>query len=267
MTTRTLRASTPGPVVLDLYGYGSNITVTTDPNLTHAEVDLVTEATSGSTITAIESLRLDESGNRVTLRLPDDVAGGGTTIVSGGSVVIGNGGSVFGGDVVIGRGVSMVNQFGRGGQSIISTGGGDADINVGGQRIQVRGGRTYINGKLADGQGGSDAPAPTDPPMPVHIVARLPRGSALVAETYNGHVQSSDVTQVRIKTYNGRVTATGLERDSSVKTYNGSVRVAAARAEGVRPIVKVKTYNGGITAVGDVRLQPSTYNGHVSYED
>jgi DUF4097 and DUF4098 domain-containing protein YvlB len=98
----------------------------------------------------------------------------------------------------------------------------------------------------------------------VHLRATLPAGSRAEARTYNGDIQCGSAPTVWLSTYNGDITAIGLEGDSRVKTYNGDVTVSAAN--GCRPIVDAETYNGDIRVLDDnVRLRPSTYNGRVRY--
>jgi hypothetical protein len=143
----------------------------------------------------------------------------------------------------------------------VFTGGGDTDMMVNGQRIQVRNGKTYVNGEPV---GGGTAQPVGDPPATIHLRAVLPPGSTVRAKSYNGHITTTDVGHVQLKSYNGSIRATGLTEDSKVKTYNGDVTVGAVT--GYRPEVKAETYNGDIRVLDDdIRVRPKTYNGDVRY--
>ncbi|MFI5895651.1 hypothetical protein ACIA5D_36705 [Actinoplanes sp. NPDC051513] len=244
MTTKTFTPRQSGPIAVDLSGYNSNIEAATDPGLTSARIELVTAANSGPTIEMLENLSADDEGDYYTLHLPKNETAG-SVIVGSGNVVVG--GSNFS-SISVGGGMVM-------------TGGGDADMYVNCQRIQVRGGRTYVNGVAVDGGQGGDV---TDPPMPVHIRAFLPPGSSLIANTYNGDVASRDVASVRAKSYNGDVTATGLASDSEAESYNGDVTVGSAGLG--RPTVHASTYNGDVRLLDEnMRARPQTRNGRVRY--
>jgi hypothetical protein len=247
MFTRTFEATSGGSVELDLYGYDSNIEVVAEPGCSRGYVEVYTDASSGPSVEAIEALP-DVRGTNLRVHLPKGAGGGGGTVmVSGGSVVVG--------------GVSVSFQ-GRGFSSFMSGGSGDSEMVVNGQRIVTRGGRTWVNDVEITGQGG-DGPV-GDPPKPIHFRAVVPYGSSIEAETYNGDISVRDLPQVKLKSYNGNVQATGLAQESKIKTYNGDVTVGAA--DGQRPEVRAETYNGDITALDDdVRLRPKTYNGDVRY--
>jgi hypothetical protein len=248
MTVRTFQPRSAGPITVDLAGYNANIDVVTDPTVDRARVELHTTAASGPTIDMLDKLRPQDEGDYFTLHLPKSAGGG---------VQINN----FGGRSVISTGGSVTMTSGRGG-SFISTGGGDTDMVVNGQRIQVRGGRTFVNGVPVNG--GVAAGTVSEGPAPVHIRAVLPPGSKLIADTYNGNVTSTGVTRVRIKTYNGDATATGLADDSEVQSYNGEVTVGSTG--GGRPTVHATTYNGDVRLLDeDMRARPQTRNGRVRY--
>lgn len=246
MTIRTFQPRATGPVTVDLAGYNANIDVVTDPTVDRARVELHTTAASGPTIDMLDKLRPQDEGDYFTLHLPKS-AGGGVQITN------------FGGGSVISTGGSVTMTSGRGG-SFISTGGGDTDMVVNGQRIQVRGGRTFVNGVSVDPAAGPV----TEGPAPVHIRAVLPPGSKLIADTYNGNVSSVGVARVRIKTYNGDASATGLADDSEVQSYNGDVTVGSAGTG--RPTVHATTYNGDVRLLDEyMRARPQTRNGRVRY--
>jgi hypothetical protein len=256
MYSRILEPRAAGPTRLDLKGYSSNIEVIADNDCRRAQIEVYTAASSGPTIKLIDELSLRESGSDVQLHLPEAAGGGNITMVSGGGFS-----SVNVGGMVISGGGSIV-QTGRGGQTFVSTAGGDADMMVNGQRIQIRNGKTYVNG--VEASGGGDAGDPGEPMAIVHIRATVPAGSTVGAEAYDGDISANGVSQVRLKTYNGNIQATGLVADSWIKSYNGDVVVGAAA--GQRPEVGVETYNGDIRVLDDdVRLRPKTYNGDVRY--
>jgi hypothetical protein len=247
MYTRTFEATSAGEAYVDLYGYDSNIEVVADSSCRRAYVEVYTAASSGSSVETIDALP-NVRGNELQVHLPKGAGGGGSVVVSGGSVVIGGG---------------SVSFSGRGFTSMMSGVSGDSDMVVNGQRIQVRGGRTWVNGVEVTDQGGKAGPA-GDPPMPIHFRAVVPYGSTTKAETYNGDIATTDVGEVHLKSYNGDVKATGLAATSKIKTYNGNVTVGAA--SGLRPEVRAETYNGDIRALDDdIRLRPKTYNGDVRY--
>lgn len=249
MYSRILEARSAGATHLDLEGYDSNIEVVVDSGCRRAQVEAYADVNFGSTVEEIDKLALREAGGSVELHLPES-AGGGMMMVSSfgsgySSVQIGS----------VGRGMTVVG-------GTVYTGGGDGDVVVNGQRIQVRGGKTYVNGVLVDG---ADDGAPIgDPPATIHLRATLPPGSTLRAKSYNGNVRSDGVGRVNLKTYNGNVRATGLTEDSKVKSYNGTVTVGSDGE--ARPAVMAETYNGDIQVLDDnVRVRPKTYNGDVRY--
>lgn len=232
MYSRTFEATSGGEAAVDLYGYDSNIEISAEEDCFQAYVEVYTEASSGPSVEAIDALP-DVRGNNLRVHLPKGTGGGGVTIVSGGGFT----------------------------SSMISVG-GSADMMVNGQRIQVRNGRTYVNGQEVGA--GSSGASGGDPALPIHFRAVVPYGSRAEAETYNGDITALDVAAVRLKTYNGNVKATGLAAESKVKTYSGNIAVGAA--SGLRPEVRAETYNGDITALDDdIRLRPKTYNGDVRY--
>lgn len=246
MYSRTLEARSSGPIEVSLEGHQSNIEFVVDNGCSRARVEAYTDVSSGPTVELIDSLSLSEGRDGVSLTLPEE-AGGGMVVTSYGN----NFSSMsIGGGVVVSGG------------NIISTGRGSTDVTVNGQRIQIRGDKTYINGRLVDGNN-DDSPA-GDPPSVVHLRAVLPAGSVANGKTYNGNVTADNVGKVRLKTYNGNVRAVGLTEDSTLKSYNGDIIVGAA--SGSRPVVDADTYNGDIRALDDnLRLRPSTYNGDVRY--
>jgi hypothetical protein len=250
MYTRTFEATSNGEASVDLYGYDSDIEVVADPSCRKAYVEVYTQADSGSSVEAIDALP-ETRGNDLRVRLPESAGRGGSVIVSDGDIVIGNSGS-------------MSFTSGRWGfTSMMSGVGGDSDMVVNGNRIQVRGGRTWFNGVEVTAEGGQGGPA-GDPPMPIHFRAVVPYGSYAKAETYSGNITTSNVPGVKLKTYKGDVTAIGLAQESWVETYKGDVTVGAVA--GQRPQVYAETYKGNITALDDdVRLRPKTYKGEVRY--
>jgi hypothetical protein len=259
-TTRTFEPRHRGPITVDLYGYNSNMEVVSDKSITQAAIHLITEARNGPTIDMIDALRPRDTGDFYELRLPKNGPGmGGNSItISDGDVQVNSFGGVFASNVT---GMVMTGRSG-----FVSTGGGDVDMHVGGKHIQVRGGQTFINGRLATTEGEENL-APSDikdGPAPVHFRVELPPGSTLVGETYNGNITSTDVGKVQAETYNGDVRATGLAGDSQLRTYNGNITVGSDRVS--RPTVTVKTYNGDITLLDeDMRVRPQTRNGNVRY--
>jgi hypothetical protein len=245
MYTRTFEATHGGEVTLNLYGHDSHIEVEARADCLRARVEVYTEASSGPSVELIEALPAPD-GDSLRIHLPKG-SGGGMTVVSGGSVVFGsNSIQVNGGDFTS----SMVGVS------------GDASMIVSGQRIEVRGGRTFVNGKevTETDEGGK----PVEPATPIHFRAVVPYGSRVRAETYNSNVVVTDVASVHLKSYNGNLRATGVAEESKLKTYNGDITVGAQR--GLRPEVRAETYNGDITALDDdIRLRPKTYNGDVRY--
>lgn len=241
--SRILEPRASGPIEVNLEGYESNIDFVVDDGCRKAQIEVYADVNSGPTVELIDKLTLKESSGEVSLKLPES-AGGGSTIVTS-----------FGGTFTSVGSMSISR-----GRSVISGISGDADMTVNGQRIQIRGGKTYVNGKLVDG----DGEAGGDPPATVHLRAILPPGSIANGRSYNGDITATDVPKVRLRTYNGHLRATGLQEDSRLKSYNGNVAVGSA--SGRRPVVEAETYNGNIRALDDdLRLRPSTYNGNVLY--
>lgn len=249
MYSRILEARAAGAVHVDLEGYDSDITVVVDDGCRRAQVEAYADVNSGSTVEEIDKLSLRESGGSVELHLPESASGGTMVMNSfsdGGysSVQIGS----------VGRGMSVIGNQ-------VFTGGGDSDMVVNGQRIQVRGGKTYVNGVPVDG---GPAQPVGDPPATIHLRATVPPGSTVRVKTYNGNILSTGAGQVDLKSYNGNIYATGLSEDSKVKTYNGDISVGAT--PGSRPEVKAETYNGDIRVLDDdIRVRPKTYNGDVRH--
>jgi hypothetical protein len=188
--SRTLEAQQPGPMDIDLEGYNSNIDVTAEDFCTRARVELYTDVSSGPTVELIDKLHLTEYTGTVKLHLPEEAGGG--------SVQINN---FSGGGMFVGA-------------SVVVTG-GNADMVVNGQRIQVRGGQTYVNGLPIDGA--ATGKKPGDPPSIIHIRATVPAGSTGRVKTYNGNVITVDLPGVRLTSYNGNVKATGLTQDSRLQ--------------------------------------------------
>jgi len=244
MYSRILEPRGGGAIHLTLEGYNSNITFEVDSRCRRAQIEAYAEVNSGPTVEAIDRLALRESSEGVELVLPAEATGGTMISSFGGTSVmnISSGVVVSGGTIAIGR--------------------GDADMMINGKRIQVRGGKTYINGKLVEGD--DNGAAAGDPPAVIHLRAILPPGSSAKGKSYNGDVHSVGVTQVRLKSYNGDVRALGVGEESKLKSYNGNIAVGAVGD--ARPQVWAETYNGDISVLDDnVRLRPKTYNGDVLY--
>ncbi len=250
MYSRILEPRAAGPIEVTLEGYESNIEFVVDDGCRKAQIEVYTDASSGPTVELIDKLSLRESSGEVSLKLPEEANGGGnvTMVTSYGR------GSSFSSMSVGGMVIS--------GGNIISAGRGNADVTINGKRIQVRDGKTYVNGVLVDGI--DDGSPAGDPPSVVHLRAILPTGSVADGKTYNGDISATDVPKVRLKTYNGNAKATGLREDSRVKSYNGNITAGAM--PGTRPVVDAETYNGDIRALdNNMRLRPSAYNGRVKY--
>ncbi len=249
MYSRTFEATSNGEASVDLYGYGSNIEIVADPACRMARVEVYTEASSGPSVDVIDALP-GIRGNDLRVHLPEGAGSSGGMMVAGsGNVVISSGGDVA--------------FQGRGFSSFMSGGGGDSDMNVNGNRIRIRGGRTWVNGVEITDQGGGGEPA-GDPPMPIHFRAVVPYGSAAVAETYNGDISVADVSQVALKSYSGDIKATGLAAESTVQTYSGDITIGAVG--NLRPEVRAETYSGDIRVLDDnIRVRPKTYSGGVRY--
>lgn len=248
MHKRTFEATSDGAAHVDLRGHESTIEIAADPACKTAYVEVYTEANSGSSVEAIDALP-DVRGNDLQVHLPEGVGGGGSVVVSDG-------------DIFVGR--NSVRVQGRGFSSFMSGVGGDSDMTVNGQRIQIRNGRTWVNGVEVTNQGGGSGGPAGDPPMPIHFRAVVPYGSSAKAKTYNGRIATDGVSVVNLQSYNGSVVAKGIAGESRIKTYNGDVTVGAA--QGQRPEVRVETYNGDIRVLDDnLRLRPKTYNGDIRY--
>jgi hypothetical protein len=277
-TTHTLTAAYTGPVLLTIVSPRVGITVTAEPDVEHARIEL--DLSGPLPENAADTFVLTEQGNKVSFELGAAAGAGGSAVIqsavsTGDSAVIQVGrnfgmvaDTVHGGimmgqcGIQIGDGMHQVNTFNGVNRTPHSS------MQVGDKLIEHIDGRTYINGKMVDGDE-DDNVTPSDrlAPMPtvLHIRAIVPASSDLYAETANADVRSSGVRAVGIRTHIGQVSASGLSGDSWVSTATGDVIVAALT--GARPIVKVNTATGDITAIGDVRLQPQTVTGSIRYHD
>ncbi|MFF2819642.1 DUF4097 family beta strand repeat-containing protein [Kitasatospora cineracea] len=171
MSTHTVQTASTveaGPAVLDLTQPIGRITITVDPAATQASVTVRTTAESGPVADAVRGTRIERSGRCLTVRVPEipGLVVSGNTVISGGSVTLGDGNSVF--------------NF-RGGMSGVTF--------AGSGRIVVNG--VDVTQAVRDG-GGQDTAAEieTTVTLPADSEVRLSTHSA--ATTVSGHLACLD---------------------------------------------------------------------------
>ncbi|MCX4828737.1 DUF4097 family beta strand repeat-containing protein [Streptomyces sp. NBC_01016] len=271
MTERTIAVDNFGPIALDLTMNAGSIRLAVDPTLKQARIVLNTEATSGPSADAIRNTAIRQSGQRVTVRVPD-VEGSGagqTTIQVGGNTMTFSGGN----------GVSFVG----------------GNVYVSGNR----GGRVFINGREVTANSAGDTSAPT----PIEATVYLPARSEAQISTHSADtVVTGELARLDYDGYSGTVTAervgdldagmtsgslrigevTGTlaanltsgnftvgaysGHDARLAMTSGNVRVGATSQSSGRLAVSVTSGNAVVTGAGhlNVRRRVTSGNLHIS---
>ncbi|MFJ5787919.1 DUF4097 family beta strand repeat-containing protein [Streptomyces hydrogenans] len=266
--------NTAGAIELDLAVSNGAVNVTVDPTAVHGRVRVHTAATEGPVADAVADTAFTESGNKLTVSVPDDTTGG-----NGGSYSV----MQVGGNVVSFNG-GIINTGTMTGMTI-----NNGDIWVGGQRV-VAGGRVVAEqGTIVSGAAGTitiDVILPARSSLAVNTknAETTVRGDleairfdarngslqaggvkALEAETHNGSVLLDRVeTELEASTHNGSITIGAYSgRRGSARTHNGDVTISATPASSGR--LAARTHNGNIRVrgAGHLDLKTSTHNGRV----
>ncbi|MFC8009240.1 DUF4097 family beta strand repeat-containing protein [Streptomyces cinereoruber] len=227
--------NTAGAIELDLSVSHGAVNVTVDPTAVHGRVRVHTAATEGTVADAVNDTLFTERGNKLTVSVPDDTAGGigGSYSVMqvGGNVVSFNGGVINTGTMT---GMTISN----------------GDIWVGGRQV-VAGGRVVAEqGTVVSGATGT---------ITVDVV--LPAGSSLAVNTQNAETTvRGDLEAIRFDARNGSLQAGGV-KVLEAETHNGSVLVDRVETE-----LEASTHNGSITigAYNGRRGSARTHNGDVT---
>lgn len=226
--------NTAGAIELDLSVSNGAVNVTVDPKAVYGRVRVHTAAAEGPVADAVNDTKFTEHGNKLTVSVPDDLAGG-----MGGTNVVQIGGSTFS------FGGGVVN---TGSMTGVTISGGD--IWVGGQRV-VSGGRVVAEqGATVGGATGT---------ITVDVV--LPAGSSLAVSTKNAETTvRGDLEAIRFDARNGSLQAGGV-KVLEAETHNGSVLVDIVDEE-----LEASTHNGSITigAYNGRRGSARTHNGDVT---
>ncbi|MFZ3558787.1 MULTISPECIES: DUF4097 family beta strand repeat-containing protein [unclassified Streptomyces] len=195
MTERTISVDNFGPIALALTMDAGSIRLAVDPTLKQARIVLTTEATSGPSADAIHDTVVEQSGQRVMVRVPD-VEGSGagqTTIQVGRNTMTFSGGS---------SGVSFVG----------------GNVYVSGNR----GGRVFINGREVTANSAGDASGPT----PIEATVYLPARSEAQVNTHSADtVVTGELARLDYDGYSGTVTAERIG-DLDAGMTSGSIRIA-----------------------------------------
>lgn len=243
-TTRTLNATTPGPISLNASLGAFDLTVIAEDR-THAEVIVSTTDDEGPSADAINAATLGETNNQLTVRFPQG-AGGITIQSSGGFQSVNFGGGMVisnvGGGVVVGG-----NNYG-----VISTGRG-----------------VFVNGRQVQGVAFNTAP--------VSVVARVPIGSSIDATSVSGDVGvTGTLDRADVDSTSGSVELSEV-RDADVRTISGGIHVdrvtGRARLNSTSGSIDVtgpstarcsaRTVSGSIRAAGGIDLDASSVSGRV----
>ncbi|WP_119580668.1 hypothetical protein [Streptomyces europaeiscabiei] len=272
MSTQKMHTAAAGPVELDLSVSNGRINVHVDPKAVHATVTVHTAADEGPVADAVNDTKFTEHGNKLTVSVPDDMAGiGGTNVVQ-----IGGSTFSFGGGVV--------NTGSMTGVTI-----SDGDIWIGGQRVVANGQVVAQQGAKVGGATGTttvDVILPVGSSLAVSTknAETTVRGDleairfdarngslqaggvkALEAETHNGSVLVDQVEEeLEASTHNGSITVGAYNgRRGSARTHNGDVNISATPASSGR--LAARTHNGNIhvRGAGHLDLKTSTHNGRV----
>ncbi|GAA0719491.1 DUF4097 family beta strand repeat protein [Dactylosporangium roseum] len=237
-TTRTLAAQSPGPIELHASLGAFSLSVIAEQR-THAELTISTTDDSGSSADAVNAATLDASGDRLTVRFPQNA---GTTVIQSG------------------RGFRSV--------SVNSVGG----VFIAGDNFGViqAGGGVFVNGRPVSG--GTFVSM-----SPVHVVARVPSGSSIGVNTISGDVGVvGDLDRADVNSTSGSVEL-GAVRDVDVRTVSGSISVervsGRARLNSTSGSIDVsgpssarcdaRTVSGSVRAAGGIDLDASSVSGRV----
>ncbi|MBK3557225.1 hypothetical protein JHN55_11925 [Streptomyces sp. MBT56] len=273
MSTQKMHTVAAGPIELDLSVSNGRINVHVNPAAAHATVTVHTAAEDGPIADAVNDTKFTEHGNKLTVSVPDDMAGG-----IGGTNVVQVGGSTFS------FGGGVVNTGTMTGVTI-----SDGDIWIGGQHVVANGQVVAQQGAKVGGATGTITvdvvlPAGSSPAVSTKNAETTVRGDletirfdarngslqaggvkVLEAETHNGSVLVDRVEEeLEASTHNGSITLGAYNgRRGSARTHNGDVTISATPAASGK--LAARTHNGNIRVrgAGHLDLKTSTHNGRV----
>jgi len=232
-------AAATGPVELDLSVSNGRVNVHVNPAAAHATVTVHTAADEGLVADAVNDTKFTEHGNKLTVSVPDDMAGG----ISGTGVTqIFNSGGRYGSSSY-----SVVNTGSMTGSVVANSG---RDVWVDGRQIVKDGKVVAAEGTAVGGGAGT---------ITVDVV--LPTGSSLAVSTKNAETTvRGDLEAIRFDARNGSLQAAGV-KVLEAETHNGSVLVDRVEEE-----LEASTHNGSITvgAYNGRRGSARTHNGDVN---
>ncbi|MEU8708704.1 hypothetical protein [Streptomyces sp. NPDC048565] len=234
MSTQKMHTAAAGPIELDLSVSNGRVNVHVNPAAVNATVTVHTAAEDGPVADAVNDTKFTEYGNKLTVSVPDDMAGG-----IGGTSVVQVGGSTFS------FGGGVVNTGSMTGVTI-----SDGDIWIGGQHVVANGQVVAQQGAKVGGATGT---------ITVDVV--LPAGCSLAVSTRNAETTvRGDLEAIRFDARNGSLQAGGV-KVLEAETHNGSVLVDRVEEE-----LEASTHNGSITvgAYNGRRGSARTHNGDVT---
>jgi hypothetical protein len=236
-TTRTITAPSTGAVTVDLelLGIGGHTEVVVDQSLTAAEITVTTSDDTGEAADAVTGARLhwDQRGALVAHVQGQDNGGGGTTVVTRSSR----------------GGVSVV-------QSVGNVYGSITGMVIGGNSY---GDMTIVNGKVISGGNTTVVQGPA----PIHIRARVPEGSSVIARTQSADLRATGpLAAVAATTQSGSVVVDAAD-SIHAKTMSGSVGIGRANT------VMANTMSGSVQVdslvqSGDLSTMSGSVRAHVT---
>lgn len=247
--------TTAGAIELDLSVSNGVVNVTVDPAAAHGRVRVHTAATEGTVADAVNDTVFTERGNKLTVTVPDDPAGGSYSVMQvGGNVVRFNGGVINTGNTGTMTGMTISN----------------GDIWVGDRQV-VAGGRVVAEqGTVVGGASGTitvDVILPPRSSLAVNTknAETTVRGDleAIRFDARNGSLQAGGVKVLEAETHNGSVLLDRVEAELEASTHNGSITIGAYN--GHRG--SARTHNGNVTIsatpASSGRLTARTHNGNI----
>ena len=227
MTTRTLTADRPGPVLLSIDLPAGDITVTADPDRQTAELTITALGDDPAVNDAVEraSLRWDADRGTLTAEVPE-VRGTGRTVIDsrGGTTITQILGDVPAGVTITGA---------------VITGG----------TVSVGGGAVVVNGAVVAGGA-------------IEINARVPEGSRVAARTRSAALTAhGEYAEVRFTSVSGDLTVGGTVT-LTTETTSGDVRAAAVDGS-----AEVRSVSGDIRLDRADDVQAQTTSGDITLAD
>ncbi len=199
----------------------------------NAEVTIATADDDGSSADAVNNARIDENGDKVSIRV-DHAGSGGTTVIQSG------------------RGMSIIQTAGvvRGNMTGLVIGSGGS-IHVGGSHVIVGGSEVVVTVRVPEGSSLKASTQSGD----VDTTGRLER---VEASTQSGDITVGRVSDVSAKTMSGDVeVAHLLDGMAELKSMSGDIRVHGTGS------ARASTMSGDVRGSGGVRLDGKAMSGRV----